>query len=329
MNMKRVVCLLLTATLVAAILIACAPQLRPQIEVPSDLSQPRLPGLQEAGSWLWGERALYFEAGGQGRPVLLLHALEPGADSYTSWRRNTVALLEAGYRVVALDMFGFGRSDRAAERLTPELYLELLGLFIEAGFDEPVTVLAAGRSAAFAIDIAARRPELIGAMVLVAPSGYGPVWSLPDIVSRYEALARSGGFLQASVYGERSSFEGVFRYLVAEAYSDPANISPELVAVYSANLERPRSDISLYSVASGSLDYPVGASWPLTRQPALLVWGVENRLVPVASAEHFLLARPDAELRVLGGAKAAVADERGLAFNAFMIEFLLRETPPR
>jgi len=52
---------------------------------------------------------LFYEDQGQGQPVVLIHGypLDGG-----SWERQSAALLEAGYRVIAYDRRGFGRSSK-------------------------------------------------------------------------------------------------------------------------------------------------------------------------------------------------------------------------
>ena len=49
-----------------------------------------------------------FDNGGEGRPVVLIHGWPL---SHVSWSAQTEALTEAGYRVVAYDRRGFGKSD--------------------------------------------------------------------------------------------------------------------------------------------------------------------------------------------------------------------------
>lgn len=53
--------------------------------------------------------ALYYEDHGQGRPVVLIHGFPL---SGRSWEKQTLALLDAGYRVVTYDRRGFGRSSQ-------------------------------------------------------------------------------------------------------------------------------------------------------------------------------------------------------------------------
>src|SRR5690554_1954623 len=53
-----------------------------------------------------------------GEPVLMLHGFP---DSARLWRNQIPALVEAGYRVIAPDLRGFGRSDLRSEEHTSEL----------------------------------------------------------------------------------------------------------------------------------------------------------------------------------------------------------------
>jgi non-heme chloroperoxidase len=78
---------------------------------------------------------LYFEDHGAGPPVLLVHGFPL---SHTSWERQELALLEAGYRVVSYDRRGFGQSGRpsggydydtlAADLRTLVEHLDLTGM---------------------------------------------------------------------------------------------------------------------------------------------------------------------------------------------------------
>ncbi|MBF0689698.1 MAG: alpha/beta hydrolase [Cellulomonas sp.] len=55
---------------------------------------------------------LYYEDHGTGQPVVLIHGYP--LDGH-SWEKQTVALLDAGYRVVTYDRRGFGRSTKATQ----------------------------------------------------------------------------------------------------------------------------------------------------------------------------------------------------------------------
>lgn len=54
---------------------------------------------------------LYYEdSGGDGRPVVLIHGWPLSTEA---WAKNEPALVDAGYRVIAYDRRGFGKSDKA------------------------------------------------------------------------------------------------------------------------------------------------------------------------------------------------------------------------
>ena len=52
---------------------------------------------------------LFVKDWGSGRPVVLIHGWPLSADA---WDEQSLALAEAGYRVIAYDRRGFGRSDK-------------------------------------------------------------------------------------------------------------------------------------------------------------------------------------------------------------------------
>jgi pimeloyl-ACP methyl ester carboxylesterase len=56
---------------------------------------------------LRGVRLWYSDSGGSGEPIVLLHANTGNADS---WQYNIPGFAEAGYRVIAFDRRGWGRS---------------------------------------------------------------------------------------------------------------------------------------------------------------------------------------------------------------------------
>jgi pimeloyl-ACP methyl ester carboxylesterase len=101
----------------------------------------------------------------QGDPVLLLHGARFSAQT---WRElgTLEELASSGYRAVAVDLPGYGRS--AASELEPEAFL--VALLDALGLQRPV-VVCPSMSGAFALPLAARRPERLAGLVAVAPVG--------------------------------------------------------------------------------------------------------------------------------------------------------------
>src|SRR5256885_11591938 len=77
---------------------------------------------------------------GEGRPVILCHGFP---ELWYSWRHQLPALADAGYRVIAPDLRGYGDSDKPTKvedyGIKP-LTDDLLGLLDEAGRDKAIFV---------------------------------------------------------------------------------------------------------------------------------------------------------------------------------------------
>jgi non-heme chloroperoxidase len=67
------------------------------------------------------------DTGGSGRPVILTHAWPLSADI---WESQVKALSSAGYRVIAYDRRGFGRSDKPASRYNFDVFADDLASII-------------------------------------------------------------------------------------------------------------------------------------------------------------------------------------------------------
>lgn len=81
---------------------------------------------------------LYVKDWGQGRPVILIHGWPLNADM---WEAQAVALLEAGFRVIAYDRRGFGRSDQPANGYDYDtLSADLESVIEQSGAENPALV---------------------------------------------------------------------------------------------------------------------------------------------------------------------------------------------
>ncbi len=108
---------------------------------------------------------IHFLEAGRGPTVLLLHGARYSAQT---WRElGTVELLaREGYRVLALDLPGFGESE-ASETPADRFLASLLPLVAE----RPVVVVSPSMSGRFSFPLLSRRPSYVAAFVAIAPGG--------------------------------------------------------------------------------------------------------------------------------------------------------------
>lgn len=119
-----------------------------------------------------GIRTHYIEAG-SGPPVVLVHGGGPGADGYGNWH-VCIPRLAAQFRVIAIDMLGFGRTDKPdPERFTysQEARTAHLAAVLEALDVGPATLVGNSMGGLTSLAVARERPELVARLVLMGPAG--------------------------------------------------------------------------------------------------------------------------------------------------------------
>jgi pimeloyl-ACP methyl ester carboxylesterase len=120
-----------------------------------------------------GPLSYYAETQVAGRPLVLVHSINAAASSYEM--RPLFEHYRGQRPVYALDLPGFGFSDRSERVYTPDLYVQaLLALLDEIGpYAGGVDLVAFSLSSEFAARVALERPEAVHSLVLISPTGFG------------------------------------------------------------------------------------------------------------------------------------------------------------
>ena len=275
----------------------------------------------EPGEILWRGHRVAFTRHGQGSPVLLVHGLYAGASSF-EWRHTIPALAER-HTVFALDLLGFGRSDRPAVRYSPGLYQALLADVVARVVRESCAVVASSLSAAQLIALAARDPRHIASIALVAPTG---VAYLRDPEGRDGGVARLllGAPLVGNAVYNRLTSPLRMREQLRAMYADDRRVTPELVEGYVRSAREPGAKHAIGALLSGRLNVDVRAALRRLPLPTLLLWGDLARQNPVAHAHAFRVLKHDLEWRLISEAGDLPHDERSDEVNAALRSFLER-----
>ena len=128
------------------------------------------------------------------RSVLLIH----GLGSYLKfWRYQIDALAAKGYRVVAIDLPGFGKSDKPGSfPYTMEAFaLVAHDVIAQLGLERPV-VLGHSMGGHIAMTLALLHPDAVGGLVLTSPAGFEKF--SPRERAWFESVVRSELFIAAS-----------------------------------------------------------------------------------------------------------------------------------
>lgn len=271
--------------------------------------------------FLWRGHRIALTRHGEGRPVLLLHGIYPGASSF-EWRHVVPALAER-HRVVAVDLLGFGRSDRPAARYTPGLFQALLGDLAARVVSDPCTVVASGLTAAQLVALAGRDPRHITSMVLVAPTGVAHMRDPAPSASATTRLLLDAPIVGNTVYNGLTSPTKMRRYLES-IYVDDRMVTPALVQHYVRMARQPGGKHAIAALLNGKLNVDVRAALRRVRQPTLLMWGDLARQNSVERAHAFRVIKHDLEWSLVQDAGDLPHDERPDEFNTALRSFLER-----
>ena len=276
----------------------------------------------EARTFPWRHGGVFYKTAGlehQGAPLVFVHGVGAGASSFV-WRRNFDELAR-DFRVLAPDLLGFGFSDKPATApYSADLYVELLTDFLreEAG-GAGAHVVASSLGAAYCVQVAYERPELVRSLVLVAPTGAGG-----------QSRARPGvagaafyGLLQSPVLG--TSFYNVIAserslrdYARRELFYDRRRATPRLVAQYYATSHQPGAQHAIAAFLSGYLNTDAREAFSRLRQPVTLCWGRQDEANPLERAAELLSLNPRAGLEIFDRCRMMPQEEHPEKFNALV-----------
>jgi len=277
-----------------------------------------LPG--DTGEYDWPMGRIFYQERGAGQPLLLVHGIGAGESSY-EWRQNFEALAEQ-FHVYALDLPGFGQSERRNINYTADLYVLALMDFLRDVVKEPAYVLASSLSGAFAVKLAAQHPRLIEKLVLVCPTGLErlrhriPVWTQ----AAYGAFSLPA--IGTSIYNGIASYDYIQSYLCENIYLDPVRVTPALVEHYYRSAHQPGGQYALRSFLSGLLNCNIAGLYPTLPQPILIAWGRHATMTPIKNADAFLERNVNTRLRIFENSRVLPHDEEAADFNGLVSEFL-------
>jgi len=266
--------------------------------------------------WLRGVRSARVQAGpyelryleaGDGPPLVLVHGL--GSSALQEWGR-LIPPLARRYHVYAPDLPGFGRSERpkAAEYGIPMQVAVVRAFMAEVGVAR-ARLAGISMGGWIAARLAASHPELVERLVLVAPAGMRPTDAAAIPV---EAL------LPRDLAGVRR--------LAATVRHEPPPIPDFLAHDILARKTRDEWIVrrTLESMGEGHdwLDGTLGA----ITAPVLVVWGVQDRLIPVADADRIQAELKSARVERLDGCGHVPIADCPEAFDRLLFDFLADPT---
>jgi 3-oxoadipate enol-lactonase len=251
---------------------------------------------------------LHYVTEGDGPAVILLHEL---GGSTETWKDLQPFLVGAGFRAVALDLRGAGRSELpAAAYSLPDLASDVLGLMDVLGLPQAFLVgLAVGGLVALQVATASRR-RVLGLILLDA------TLVIPEANATY---AR-----QRAATVAREGMAAVVDQSLSRSFPAPvAAACPQAMKKYRDRFLRNNPQgYAFASLAALGADFREAA--PSLDLPALVLVGEHDRLFPPEQAQMLAEALPQATYHVIPGAGHFPPLQAPEAVRKLVVTFLER-----
>ena len=267
-----------------------------------------------------GIEIAYFDEGSGPKTLLMVH----GLGSYApAWKEN-IAALSAGYRCIAIDLPGYGKSSKGKYDGSMRFYADVLKAFTDELRLENVTLFGHSMGGQISITAALAYPETFRELVLLSPAGFetfhaGQRQWFREVITARGVYLTSVESIQANIgwnfYKMPRSAEFMVRDRIAmrgcKEFEGYCYIIPQCV--------------------QGMVDDPVFDHLPDLQARTLVIFGKNDNLIPnrflnpgttAAIAEQGAAQIPDVQLEVIPKAGHFVHFERSELVNGIVMDFL-------
>jgi len=259
--------------------------------------------------------------------MLLIHGF---SGSTYSWSKNQKVFADSGYNVISVDLPAFGLSEKDHNKFDHSSYAHAVNiwrLIDTIGLKkEKLIVFGHSMGAAVAWDMAGLKPERTEHVFLVDGAGnmrsrgkrsFGA--AVMSFIFKYPPLLRWVDVIAGAYYFKQDKFEE----LLSSAYGkkvDKKDAAGYLRPFMLENSGRAVIEGFLYSKKGQEIDYRK------IKCPVYLIWGTNDKWVPLSVGESFIKKFPSAKLKKFDGAGHCPMETDEKEFNSYVLESIAKKT---
>jgi 2-hydroxy-6-oxonona-2,4-dienedioate hydrolase len=213
----------------------------------------------------------YLDRNKRGTPLLLLHGLGGSIESWT----NNIRSLSTKFRIIALDLPGFGLSDKPKISYSINFYVNFLEKFVKRIKLKHFFIIGSSLGGHIAIEFTIRNRKNVDKLILISPAG-----SLPKTFKGTKELREYIRIVRARSSREVSRIlSSIDNSMVCRSYAD---------AIYK-RLSLPGAKQAFISALRGSaMAQRYNNKLERIDTDMLLIWGREDRMIPLRFIRPFM-----------------------------------------
>ncbi len=255
-------------------------------------------------------------SGSGAETVVMLHGSGPGASGWANFNRNVEPFVAAGYRVVLMDFPGWSKSDSVVNTGSrSELNARALQGLMDAIGLEKAHLIGNSMGGHSAVAFALANPQRVGKLVLM---GGGTGGSSPFVPQPTEGIKLIGALYRDPTIENLKRMMNVFVY-------DTSSLTEALFKARLDNMLTRRDHLENFvkSAEANPKQFPdVGHRLGEIASPALLIWGRDDRFVPLDVGLRLLVGLQKADLHVFSRCGHWAQWEHADKFNRLTLDFL-------
>jgi proline-specific peptidase len=290
-------------------------------------------GPQGRSAWLdvdWSEHLRWVEVRGrqvnvceigEGPPLVFVHG---HSGNWQNWLEN-IPHFARTHRVVAMDLPGFGYSQMPAEEISIEAYARVLDELLGKLDIESAPIVGNSMGGFVAAQLCVSHPERVSGVVLVSAAGLSTKYmGLSSEFFRRKSVAAFARATNAyAAVPEARAQTLVKRARLRHAILQMVLRHPDRIpAAMCVEMIRGSGRPAAPDATQALMGYDFRDKVKETRCPTLIIWGEDDRVVPVDSADAYENAIPHARKVIFPDTGHVAMIERPKAFNALLDEFL-------
>jgi len=253
-----------------------------------------------------GNKIRYLEEGNEKKITVLLHGLGGTAERWFP----IFPFLRKKLKIIAPDIIGYGKSDKPQVDYTLEFFTKFVFGFLDELSLKNVFMIGTSLGGQIVAECASRQDPRITKIVMSAPAG---------IMKKSTPVLDA--YTTAALYPTHESVRVAYQMMMGQN----KEVREETIQNFILSMSQPNAKMAFMSTLLGLRNAPViTEKLQLIKIPALLIWGNEDKMIPIEYSKQFADAIRNCKFVTMKGLGHIPYEENPSEFSQAVLDFLCK-----